>query len=582
MPGKDDIENIFDNTYGIEIEFGTHNCEMLSFTHIEVWNLYPASEEYGSVEDRKKIGWKIETDADYTLELVSPILQFDQQTTARKYKTMLMNFLQQTVQKGILLTELTKKIKNFVETGFKYDPTTGFWTYTGSKIIYAELKSEFIGANDLHDSLDWFNWDEDSDLEQVLAAKQILASENGNDYWNNSLNSILLTPSRKHDGLPASQMNIPLSLAQYLIYNIEYKRKKSWERLLVTGNDSECEEIREKMKLQLATAYPELAGIAGDPVWKGKYLNDEYLNKQIEDKMSIWHEYWLWLVTFGRSVDILLSPTPNKLAADYYSLVFGRIDSKKKCNLKNAVKVIETFAKEDNKAMEALISTNPLIYLTLQKLVSGTLGEMSEVQQGDAQKEIMKLKGYWNMEDVLDKPPFEDAPDKAFFPFHSVLKDLTSLWFKAPLIEAINSEKKGQEFCEWFKTLDPSNVSYVLTTVLKANLDLLKWYYGRVKDYEENIDWDWDDFLSENMPSVELFKAEFFKTCVQFHDYLIAPVKPTDVLCTLEQLPQKDVIFLQRKYGEKHIARWEGRWDTMKKPIPNTDPQRYLIEHRNN
>ena len=62
---KQVFDGLANGTYGIEVEFGTHDNQLLSFTHLEVVHLIPpvGLEEHG---------WKIETDADYTLELVSP------------------------------------------------------------------------------------------------------------------------------------------------------------------------------------------------------------------------------------------------------------------------------------------------------------------------------------------------------------------------------------------------------------------------------------------------------------------------------------------------------------------------------
>ncbi|MCK9397234.1 MAG: hypothetical protein M0Q44_16815 [Methylobacter sp.] len=577
MPGKDDIENIFDNTYGIEIEFGTHNCEMLSFTHIEVWNLYPDPEKYQSDEEKcKKNGWKIETDADYTLELVSPILQFYDQANARKYKTLLMRFLQQELKNGILITELTKKIKTFVETDFTYDPASGFWTFALNSPAVG-LIPDFINKVDLIHDLAWFNWDEDSDLEKVLASKKILGSESGTDYRDNTLNSIVLTPSRKHGGLPSSQMNIPLSLDSYVKYDLKYKLSKAWDRLLEVNLSEEKGPVyRKKMKDKLVAAYP---GLAGDPVWKAKYLNDDYLDAQVDSKTPIWHRYWLWLDTFTRCADLLSDEKldSKRIANKYKQDIDKLIKNSEFLSLEQAKTEIQRFKLN---FLEFPTAYYPLTYLSVQKLVSGALSEMSEEQQGIAQQKVMALNGDMDMEDILDA-----FPGKAFFQFHYALKDLTSLWFKSPLVEVIQTEKAGTEFCAAFKKFDPAVVADVITTVLEANLSLLGWYYGVAQANNQEFDYEWDDFLSYNMPSVTAFGAELLETCVQFHAYLNSNlIEPPYVLCTVAQLPPDEATFLQRIYPEKKgaIARWEGRWDTMKKPITQTNPPRYLIEHRNN
>jgi len=588
MSGKDEIENISNNTYGIEIEFATHDCEMLSFTHIEVWNLYPKPGDNGGDSEKcKKNGWKIETDADYTLELVSPILQFTNQKAAREYKKDLMAKLQELVQKGTLLVELIEQIEDLLVGDFQYDTVSGFWKYDKNSRKRVSVGSEFITAEDLienegSNSLNWFNWDEDSNLEQVLAAKKILGVKK--EYWTNTLNSILLTPSRKHGGLPSSQMNLPLSLFLYERYVGKYKADKAWSRLL--KEEVEKPDYKKDMQKKLEEAYPGLADNSpSSQVWKAKYLNDDYLDAQIDAKTPIWHRYWLWLNTFDGCARQLYYGDKNlqENANIYKGDIDSLIKNSKFLSLKEAQKKIKE--KEIELLPKPLTVRNELTYLSIQKLVSGTLSEMSEEQQGIAQKRVMELNGDMDMDDILSA-----FPGKAFFHFHYALKDLTPLWFKSPLMDVIDREEDALTFCEWFKKLAPNDVAYVITTVLEANLSLLGWYYGVAKANNQPFDYDWDDFLSYNMPSVTAFGAELLKTCVEFNDYIKNYVaiggvpKVSKVIATIDQLPQDEVVFLKRNYGNKgSIARWEGRWDTMKAPILiKYNFPRYLIEHRNN
>lgn len=216
MSGKNNIEGkLKDNTYGIEIEFATHNCQMLSFTHIEVWNLYPDPDTY-KTDSKKciKCGWKIETDSGYTLELVSPILQFKTHIDARKFKSNLMDFLQKKVQEGILLPQLTRDFREFVnKSTFTYDEVTGFWTYTPDQQAGTiKLTEKFINNKELHDELVSYNLDEITHLQTVLDQKKSLNEPDGVIFWENELKKTNLTPSEKNDGVPSSQMNIPLTL----------------------------------------------------------------------------------------------------------------------------------------------------------------------------------------------------------------------------------------------------------------------------------------------------------------------------------------------------------------------------------
>ncbi len=262
---KENLEALANNTYGIEIEFGTHDCQMLSFTHIEVCHIYPEG------QDPSK-GWKIETDADYTFELVSPILKFVTQGWARNFKDWLMRYLEKKVRDGILLNALVSvgedSLMNVIRNCFEYDPAQGWTEKPTPKLPTLNLDVAWIGVAELQANLKWFNWDEDTDLEKVLAAERILNSPGAGAYLQSTLGSILVTQSRKHGGLPSGQMNLPLSLTNYVQHQMQYKRTKAWERLLAV--DSDMGPSIAKAKARLAEMYPDLAGTPGALPWKAK------------------------------------------------------------------------------------------------------------------------------------------------------------------------------------------------------------------------------------------------------------------------------------------------------------------------
>lgn len=585
MSGKEDLEDIAGNTYGIEIEFGTHDCQMLSFTHIEVCRLYAkVSEDWSTNKwpDPKENGWTVETDADYTLELVSPILAFKDQAEARRFKADLMRLLERQVRDGILLTKLLydddiNSIRGYISMNLAYRPDSGLWSYRD--IIHdrnpTELTVDSINAEDLRDNLAWFNWDEDTDLERVLAARAILDGANGANYWNNAYQSILLIPSRKHGGLPSSQMNLPLTSNAYVTYDVNYKRKKAWERLL--GVRVEDAEYKDAMRWRLAMAYPTLAGAEGDPVWKAKYMNDDYLDAQIDEKTPIWHRYWLWLETFARSAGIVAAgENIDTGVQDYLAQVAAVVGQGQFVTLTQARENLRELKYPDPAAMNE--QRYRLTYLTIQKLVAGTFGTISEESQGLAQRRVMELNGDVEMDAILAA-----FPNREFLHFHYALKDLTPLWFKAPLMQVLALEDPNKEFRNVWQGLDAGKVASAIAGVLTANLMLLGWYYGVAQSCNREFDYDWDEFTSYNMPSTGAFSTALEYSCRQFKDYLSAEPKPPTVLCTLEQLPQSEVVFLQRRYANGTIAPWEGRWDTMKKPIERKgELPRYLVEHRNN
>lgn len=578
--GKNDFENIENNTYGIEIEFGTHDNQMLSFTHIEVCYLFLKGAE------RYK-GWKIETDADYTLELVSPILKFKTQVDARDFRNKLMRFLERMVRTGILLGSLMNHLKKFVAQHFEF---------AGDKWIYAEQDSdvqenlldiEWINNKEMLKALSWENWDEDTDLQRVLASRRMLeAGDNIN--IEQEMKQVLLTKSRKHGNLPSSQLNLPLPLEALVPYETKDKRDKAWKRLLEDPASDEA--IKKKMK-ELVDVYPELFGneeeppyIKGDLVWKAKYFNRDYIESRIEEKIPFWQRYWLWLETFFVSASFLMSENETSgiegQLKNYESTVNSIVDSplyssteqakEKMKDLKstNTLKGGEFFSGTDRVGL--------IVYITICKIVSGTFSEMSETLQKVAQEKIMDLKGNMTMDQIKCS-----IPNNQFMQFHYALKDLTSLWFKATLMDTLAAEDDDGKKAEMkIKNFPDVLIADVVSAVLYNNLRLLGWYFSVLDANNEGFKYDWDAFCAYNMPSIPQFKAQLESTCRQLKDYLNAPT--VKCIATLNELPPDKVIFLQRSYPQGNIAPWEGRWDTMKPVIKSEKPPRYLVEHRNN
>jgi hypothetical protein len=427
---KNILEGRLNNTYGIEVEFGTHNNQMLSFTHIEVCYLH-------TIGGKKEDGWKIETDSDYTLELVSPILHFNTQLDARKFENELMQFLEVEVRNGILLVNLMTKLKRFIGKDFTFPMNV--WTYVGDRPEDDSsdlLEISWITKEEMEHALTWKNWDEDTDLERVLASKQIL---NDRKYRGveAEMEQVLVTRSRKHGGLPSSQLNLPLALWEFTSYETFYKRDKAWKRLL-EENTSEEDYFTKKLQ-QLRDSYPQLSQ---DKTWEAKYFHKDYIESKIDEKTPFWHRYWLWLETFyicachvtlqgneGYNYDISYYTDAINLIVDstnYYSTTKAK---KKLTDLHLVINELyrNVFFVSD--------TTAQIIYLIINKVVSGTFSEMSETLQKQAQEKIMNMKGDMSMDQIM-----ASIPDNQFMQFHYALKDLTSLWFKAPLMDVINTE----------------------------------------------------------------------------------------------------------------------------------------------
>jgi hypothetical protein len=590
---KDFLERESDNTYGIEIEFGTHDNQMLSFTHIEVCYIFiPGA--------GKEKGWKIETDADYTLELVSPILKFRTQEHARIYRDYLMDFLERRVRTGILLKDLVTLLIADIRTKFTFIRDTWIFTPPAEPL---ELENAWITNPEMVKALSWENWDEDTDLEQVLAARKIAGDEfarnpqEANDSMLFRMQNVIVTKSRKHGGLPSSQLNLPLSLEAFVRYQTHFKRNKAWDRLLEI-NTSTPEYIQKKIRSTLA-AYPDLAE---NPVWRAKYSNTDYVESQIDEKTSFWQRYWLWLETFFVCAGHFANSERWNSDADivnYEKFINDITDKPIYYSVKNAKTEligVRRYADDLFTANYGEDIAADLLYLTVYKLSAGALSELSETLQMHAQQKIMALNG--NIEMDLIK---ESIPDNQFMQFHYALKDLTSLWFKSPLIDVILAEREISEaqqsvvdtLISKINHADPIYISIIISRVFTAHFKLLGWYHGVCEANNQGFDYDWEDFVSYNMPSIPAFSNSLTKSSTVLVNYLNRLNDPPQQLfTTTNQLRQRYVVFLKRKYEKDEgtpgtpkgiIAPWEGRWDTMK-PVIDTDPKKpkYLIEHRNN
>jgi hypothetical protein len=209
----------------------------------------------------------------------------------------------------------------------------------------------------------------------------------------------------------------------------------------------------------------------------------------------------------------------------------------------------------------------------------------------------MRLNGKMKMEQIMDA-----IPDNEFMQFHYALKDLTSLWFKGSLMDAIDAEKSISEKREadvksaLKKIIDlgPVDLAAIIAETLTANIGLLGWYYGVRAANNQDLEYNWDEFRTYNMPGIPGFRASLEKSCAAFIQYLQAEAPDPTILSRYKQVKALGIkiVFLQRIYkvGEVYyrIAPWEGRWDTIK-PVIIPDPQpevkqppRYLVEHRNN
>ena len=581
---KEELEGFSNLTFGIEIEFGTHDCHLLTMTHIEICEIYAdPGTNTTDLAKAKKNSWKLETDSNFTLELVSPILYFTGQEQARGFKDELMGFIQEKIQSGILLSKLmtpapgADSLPNFIASKVKYDPTTDHWVPKLNTDTAQTPGVVWIGRDQMLEDINWRNYDDDIDLERVLAMARQVNESPDDTYIRSVLNNTLMTPSRKHGGLPSSQMNVPLSLENYVRYDLVYKRYKAWSRLLMEyeGADRKVA-YKDKTLNRILDVYPHLDQ---DESWHAKHDSMDYFDSYIDAKIPIWHRYWLWLETFTQATGILLEDDPNAALTEYKEQIGDLITPEPEnsgfADLPNFSEFQAELAAFYVKAKERERSPSAcLTYITLQKLCSGSLAVLSEPNQAEAQQMVMLMDANMSFSAVS-----ASVPHSEFMQFHYALKDLTPMWFKGALIDVLVAEDCLNDYKILLRKIAP-NLVKVIRHVFTANLQLLGWYHSLAAATNQPFPYDWAEWRAYNMPSLDTFSKQLG---VGLQELSTALTKSTTWVARYTDDIEPE--FLQRTYEidstECKVAPWEGRWDTIK-PVIEGNPMRYLVEHRNN
>lgn len=607
-------------TFGIEVEFATHNYELLSFTHIEVCYLYP---EGMPMERLQTDAWKIETDANYTFELVSPILSFDDRDGAEQFKSALLQKLQSLVVNGE-----AKKTDGAATSGygqeevlegeeFKTRRKLGYImdqlaVFLSKRFLYAPEKGakhqpikwviQYINKDELLKKINWENWDEDTDLGEVLTEKERIAKYDSETELKFKLSEILLYPSCKNHYFCDSQMNVPQTLKEYVTYQAKHKltkaikrrkgqvsrNKKYGEFLMPPSTESFFVYDMEEKRVKIESTRDAIK---------------EYDNYRLEEPLSKADKYYAWLRVFSHVTNMVVSTMCERriLVSDESG---KEVPSEEfTCANGRRYKIFQVWSKP----------LYQMIYVVVQKLVYGTLGQLSETPQMEGQRKIMErasgsIKGSNGSELAFTDEYKREHP---FLEYYSYVKDLTPLWFKAPLLDVIaeggEDDRKailGLLFCE----------ELIITDLIRALM-------SETQDIIRNRNRSFSMFDGDNDVYDTFFKA-MRQTEVALRQYLTTrngtPTKELNLDSVEKRLANGDkgfialaedakglnIEFLRRQYlvsygslksssSPVNVAPWEARWDTLKGPIDlvtsssdspyiNRGEKYYLVEHRNN
>ncbi|KAG1256574.1 hypothetical protein G6F65_016259 [Rhizopus arrhizus] len=200
-------EALPDNTYGIEIEFCTHDSVIFAFTHVVA-----ACFDIAGTEP-----WKLESDSGNVFELVTPPLRFGAIDQAYAFKEQLVAMLQASIQKaetqgvnaitlgdwaGQFAPKLVELLNTHINTG-------------QLKLELVALKAiDYASWKEVGEGLNVGNVDDGINIPAGLLRHKLRKLD-----WESYTPGIILARCSKFwsEGY-ASQMNLPMTLSGYFLY----------------------------------------------------------------------------------------------------------------------------------------------------------------------------------------------------------------------------------------------------------------------------------------------------------------------------------------------------------------------------
>ncbi|MGJ4912887.1 hypothetical protein ACQR10_28800 [Bradyrhizobium sp. HKCCYLRH2060] len=225
----------------------------------------------------------------------------------------------------------------------------------------------------------------------------------------------------------------------------------------------------------------------------------------------------------------------------------------------------------------AELKKSAFVFLVTNKVVCGAMGALSEMNQlklqeiAYAEKSTLIFRDPYPFEEQINSYQVDQFPGWwRWLPFHSYLKDLTALWFKAALLDVISKEDFDRTFCGKLGEvlLSGETAAIWLDALAKFQREYIekagKKPYSRLATYDVKS-------LCKAINMVEKALGAML---------LNASNPSTDLAFNLP--PPNARPFLDYSRAPK----WEGRYDTMWSSIklpgssPSTGDWTYLVEHR--
>jgi hypothetical protein len=534
-------EDIANNTYGFEIEFCSHDSSVFTFTHVNV--LHFAFGKARLPEDElnalfKKEAWTVESDSGGVLELVTPPLKFAALADAQRFRAALTGVLTNSVvpTNPVVYANLPILAVTLEDWVGRIAPQL------------AELMDQLKPQNSPHQCYvritPWEDIGQQLNMENIDDGINIPAARMrhyaNRQVWDTYVGATALSRSEKDWGAGySSQLNMPMSLCGYFLYC----RKKLGKA-----------EGRRTSLLQAFGSQDAKAALNA--------MSDTALRKNVET--------WFW-----RSV--------------LWAGLSGYLDQ---LNAPAAAKLVWTEPSQGWTALEPL-NNMALLYLIANKVVTGAMGALSEpgqlqlqqyawlhssttVMAGDSPAEDTAMREW------IGRNLGEPSVNRDWLEYHSAMKDLTGLWFKAPLFDVIYCEEINKHLLE-----------SIARMLMNKNVDV---WSGILFKYKEMIKAEaWEDGMEALRPSYYDVLADLKRKG------LAAQIKQVEIKLgrALEQALQVDnglqAMVMQGDRATRPFLHyrddlaWEGRYDTMYSPINREQqgeqgPPRwtYLVEHRFN
>ncbi|MFV1847648.1 hypothetical protein ACNJRW_15790 [Stenotrophomonas maltophilia] len=229
-------EALPDNTYGIEIEFCTHDSVIFAFTHVVA-----ACFDIAGTEP-----WKLESDSGNVFELVTPPLRFGAIDQAYAFKEQLVAMLQASIQKaetqgvnaitlgdwaGQFAPKLVELLNTHINTG-------------QLKLELVALKAiDYASWKEVGEGLNVGNVDDGINIPAGLLRHKLRRLD-----WESYTPGIILARCSKFwsEGY-ASQMNLPMTLSGYFLYMMYKTHDKHYSQAVRTQQKLSGEKAGQKL-----------------------------------------------------------------------------------------------------------------------------------------------------------------------------------------------------------------------------------------------------------------------------------------------------------------------------------------------